>query len=419
MKKVAALENMIEDKTRSLYLARLAAEKQSDFLTRVLNHMQGVVVTMDLNGVIESVAGNAKATLDRRDDEIIGLPLSKILSAEGLRDDQLHKLQDEAFEGELVRENDADIPVIASVSPMIDGDGVANGYVCLTTDISQRKQLEIELRLAHKLESVGQLAAGMAHEINTPIQFIGDSVLFLGEALTDLLDLATRNREVWKAAAADHELAEFIGRIEEAEAEADVEFLEVEAPAAVQRTVDGVERVGTIVKAMKRFSHPGSDEKTPEDLNEIIGSTLVVAQNEHKYVADVVTNLGELPAVYCLRGDISQVILNIVVNAAHAIADAVEGTSTRGRITINTGPDGDGVLITISDTGGGVPAAIRGRVFDPFFTTKEPGQGTGQGLAISRTIVVDKHQGRLNLAVDEGVGSTFRIWLPLADGETT
>ena len=249
---------------------------------------------------------------------------------------------------------------------------------------------------------------GVAHEINTPIQFVGDSVHFLREAFAELQG----HLERYRAAAETAAVARRGGR---AEAEADLEFLTAEIPESLERALEGIERVAEIVRAMKEFAHPQRAEQAAADLNRAIDSTLTVARNEWKYVADVVTDLGELPPVVCHLGELNQVILNLVVNAAHAIADAGAG---RGVIRVATRAAGEWVEITVSDTGAGIPEAIRDRIFDPFFTTKEVGRGTGQGLAIARAIVVDKHGGTLDFETEVGRGTTFRIRLPVAGRPT-
>ncbi|MEZ5246252.1 MAG: ATP-binding protein [Acidimicrobiales bacterium] len=411
--KISILERMIEDNTRSLYLAKEEISAKSRFLESILRSMDSAVIVTDADARIVSAQGTTAGLTGTDVSELLGESLWTLISRTGevVSDDDL------VWSGEAsLATADGSLPVLVATSALVDDEGQTTGAVCVATDISERRQLELELRHSQKLESVGQLAAGVAHEINTPIQYIGDSVHFLGDVIDDLLRVAEAHgalRTMISAdAATNSAINSAIAAVDEAEEEADLEFIAVEGPAAVRRTLEGVERVSTIVKAMKQFSHPGSEQHAPEDLNEMIDTTLIVARNEYKYIADVDFVPAEIPQVVCKRGDLSQVLLNIVVNAAHAIADRVEGTPDRGTITIRCVEEGGGVCLTIADTGGGIPAAIRDRIFDPFFTTKEPGRGTGQGLAISRSVVVDGHNGKIGVDVEEGVGTTFRIWLP-------
>ena len=234
----------------------------------------------------------------------------------------------------------------------------------------EREQIELEHRLSQRLEAVGQLAAGIAHEINTPIQFIGDSVRFLGDAVNDLRALVGRQRELC-ARAGSMEAAAVERELEEAEAAIDLGYLDERVPAALERVFDGVERVSTIVKAMKSFAHPSDLPTAPADLNEALETTLTVCRNEYKYVADVELELGKLPRVVCNLGDLNQVFLNLIVNAAQAIAEQAEGESRRGKITIRTRHEGAEVVIEIADDGPGIPEAEREHIYEPFFTTKE------------------------------------------------
>jgi PAS domain S-box-containing protein len=286
------------------------------------------------------------------------------------------------------------------------------GVVLNIRDVSQRKRLEVELRLAQKLESVGQLAAGIAHEINTPIQYLSSSMDFLDTAFTDLAELQRAYAALRDAAAGPGVDAEALTRVAEAEEAADLEYLRERVPAALERSRDGLLRVAKIVSAMRVFGRPASTGVVPVCIKAAIENTLIVAASEYKYVADVTTDLGDVPLVLSNGGDIDQVLINLIVNASHAIADVVADSGGRGTIDIRTSVDGDSAVITIADSGGGIPAEISDRVFDPFFTTKEVGRGTGQGLAIARSIV-DRDGGELTFETRPGYGTTFTIRLPL------
>ena len=284
----------------------------------------------------------------------------------------------------------------------------------ISIDITNQKKLESELYQAQKLESVGRLAAGVAHEINTPVQFVNDNCYFLRDAVSQVGEVLRAYQEVFQATTAGRlDAQQARERIETAEQAADLTFLTENMPTAVERSLEGLERVASIVRSMKEFSHPNQASMSSADLNAAIRSTLTVARNEYKYVADVDTQFGDIPLVVCYVGEFNQTFLNILVNAAHAIEDKIKGTDGRGLITITTRQDADAVVISVQDTGGGIPEAIQGNIFDPFFTTKEVGKGTGQGLAIARSVIVDKHHGSLTFESEPGVGTTFHIRLPL------
>ncbi len=285
--------------------------------------------------------------------------------------------------------------------------------MAVVQDVTQRKRLEAELHQAQRLESVGQLAAGIAHEINTPIQYVGDNVRFLRDAFEGERAVLAQYEALRQAAAAGAVDTALLGQLARALADADIEYLSEEVPRAIAQSLDGVERVASIVRAMKEFAHPGHKDKAAADLNKALSNALIVARNEFKYVADAETDFGPLPPVVCHIAEINQVFLNLLVNAAHAIAEVVKGTPARGKITVRTWQNGDQAMIAISDTGCGIPPAIRDKVFDPFFTTKPVGRGTGQGLAIARSIVVEKHGGTLTFAPNGSQGTTFLISLPV------
>jgi signal transduction histidine kinase len=284
---------------------------------------------------------------------------------------------------------------------------------------SHAQLLELEVRMrtqeleqAQKLEAVGRLASGIAHEINTPIQFVGDNVRFLQESFHSLAEVIRAYRDM--AAGAERGGRVELTAVREAEEKADLDYLTAEVPRAIAQTLDGVERVADIVRAMKDFAHPGQTEPVASDLNEGIRSTLTVARNELKYVADVVTDLQELPLVVCQPGDLNQVFLNLFVNAAHAIEDRYGRGDARGTINVSTRREGDSVIVSVADDGCGIPEDAQHKVFEQFFTTKEVGRGTGQGLAFARSVVVDRHGGSLTFESQEGAGCTFYVRLPIS-----
>ncbi|MCC7490342.1 MAG: PAS domain S-box protein, partial [Gammaproteobacteria bacterium] len=286
--------------------------------------------------------------------------------------------------------------------------------ICVMRDMTGQRQLERQLLQAQKHEAIGLLAAGIAHEINTPIQYVGDNLRFLKDAFNDIAPILGMLENL--GTSTDEKAAP----LTTATTKVDMAFLREEIPRALDQSGDGCQRIASIVKAMKEFSHPGAD-KSPVDLNRAIQSTITVATNEWKYVADVVTEMDrDLPPVTCVAGAINQVVLNMLVNAAHAISAVVgDGCNGKGTITVATQRSGEFAVIRISDTGTGISAEVRERIFDPFFTTKEVGRGTGQGLAIAHDVIVNKHGGSIGLESEVGKGSTFIIRIPIDASATS
>ncbi|UZP66397.1 ATP-binding protein [Desulfovibrio mangrovi] len=282
-------------------------------------------------------------------------------------------------------------------------------------DITEKKTLEHQLGIAQRLESIGLLASGIAHEINTPIQYIHDNMVFLREVHEGQARLNQLYVQLCEKAGKLEELKVVCEEISTATEELDLEFVQQELPRVFGMVFDGIDRVAGIVSAMKRFAHSSPQGMMETDINAALLATVQVAKNEWKYVADVETDLAEdLPFVQCIPGEINQVFLNILINAAHAVKDVSDTTNTRGTITLTSRHEGDKVIVTFSDTGCGIPYDIRDKIFDQFFTTKEPGKGTGQGLAIVHNIVVKKHNGEIKVDSSVGSGTTFTIVLPVS-----
>jgi PAS domain S-box-containing protein len=317
------------------------------------------------------------------------------------------------FECEVYCKDGAKIWLAISAVEIRENDVVVR-FEGMCEDITERNLLRDQLLQAQKLESVGQLAAGIAHEINTPTQYIGDNTRFLKDAFQDLKNLLGSYERLMLAAKSNTLSGSVVAEIEAAVKSTDADYLLDEIPKAIEQTLEGVTRVATLVSAMKEFSHPDTKEKVPLDLNRSINSTITVARNEWKYVSDLETDFDStLPMISCLPGEFNQVILNLIVNASHAIAEVIKnGGPERGKITVQTRNCAGWAEIRIQDTGTGIPEKVRARIFDPFFTTKEIGKGTGQGLAIARSVVVDKHGGSIHFETEEGKGTTFIIRLP-------
>jgi|GEM_PF-698819 len=280
---------------------------------------------------------------------------------------------------------------------------------------AERDDAEAQLRQAQKLEAIGQLAAGIAHEINTPAQFVSDNTRFVQQSFQIISGVHTLYDEMLQAAKTDAVTPDLVNRIEAAAAAGDLDYLFKEIPEAINQTMDGVARITKIVCAMKEFSHPGSKLKGPANLNKAIESTATVAHNEWKYVADLKLDFDSgLPPVVCFVSDFNQAILNLIVNAAHAIGDVVQQKpGTKGTITVSTHQEGETAVVRVSDTGTGIPESIRPRIFEPFFTTKGIGKGTGQGLAMVYGAIVKRHNGTVAFESKVGEGTTFVIRIPI------
>jgi PAS domain S-box-containing protein len=374
-------------------------------------------------------------------EELIGKPITLVAQWVGRNSSHLAEVQAALrtgrtfhYEDEVTRPDGSSFWLGVSVRPLCDGSGRLTHLVAAGADITskraealkkqelqdklvaemkERERMVIELQLAQKLESVGRLAAGIAHEINTPIQYLGDSVHFLRSAFDDLDKLLEKACDAGSHLPESAERKVFQLEMAELATKHDLEYLRCEVPKAFTRTFDGVERVANIVKAMKEFAHPDAHEQYPADLKHALETTLLVASNEYKYVAKIQTEFGELPPVVCNVGELNQVFLNLIVNAAHAIKDAGKDSDT-GEIKIRLGMEGDEAVFRVSDNGCGVPPENLSKLYDPFFTTKEIGRGTGQGLAISHSIVVDKHDGQISVSSDVGIGTEFTVRLPIS-----
>jgi signal transduction histidine kinase len=289
-------------------------------------------------------------------------------------------------------------------------------YAIIFFDLTDRKILERQLAIAQKMESIGQLAAGIAHEINTPVQYIGDNTHFIKDVMEQFLDFYTAFEKLKILAEEEGVGEKTFELLKNMEKLIEIDFVKEEVPLAIDQTLEGVERVSTIVRAMKMFSHPGSDEQTIIDINTSVKNTVTVARNEWKYVADIVMDLDETnPKILGQPVDFNQVLLNLLVNAAHAIEDVNKGTDKKGTITITTSTEKDNAVVKIKDTGSGIPANIANKIFDPFFTTKEVGKGTGQGLSICHTVIRDKYGGQIYFDTVEKEGTTFIIKLKKID----
>lgn len=373
-------------------------------------------------------------------EELIGQPITVLIPpnwSDNERIEALGKLESGEpyrFEQLMQRKDGSTFIVGATIVPMLDDNGRLTHTITIGADITarieaerrqqvlqqqlidemnERERIAIELRLAQKLESVGRLAAGVAHEINTPIQFVSDSLYFLRSSFDDLVALIDSCKAAIDLLPNNDQTKPVLDSLAAAQDKADLAFLLQEMPNAFERTFEGANRVASIVRAMKEFAHPDGNEQSPADINHALQTTLIVASNEYKYLAAVTTDFAELPPVMCNIGELNQVFLNMIVNAAHAVQDSGKDAHRGGEISIATALNGDRVEITIADNGCGIPQEHLDKIYDPFFTTKEVGRGTGQGLAITRSIVIEKHRGDIRVNSTVGAGTRFTLCLPV------
>lgn len=381
-----------------------------DFNAGILMVEPGSLTIIDANHAAENLCGYSRS-------ELVGKSCRELFDSDSPCFVAREKIANQ--ESALHRKDNQIRTVLRTSLPIQKGGKEI--LVEILIDISERKALERQLAIAQKLESIGQLAAGIAHELNTPIQYVGDSVRFLHEVYEEqnlLLEAWEQVRVSFSEAGIEHpEVAQALANVATVYAEGDFDFLRTESPKAIRQSLDGLERMTHIVLAMKRFAHPGDDSEVKEaDINAAIQDTIVVSRNEWKYVAEVETELAsDLPLVRCMPANFNQVLLNLLVNAAQAIADVVDESGKKGRIFIATQFGDEEVIITIRDTGGGIPESYLNRIYDPFFTTKPVGKGTGQGLAIAHDIVVTKHGGTIDVDSQVGKGTCFTIRLPVGN----
>jgi two-component system NtrC family sensor kinase len=275
----------------------------------------------------------------------------------------------------------------------------------LAEQLAWRDRIETEVRVSQRLEAIGQLAAGIAHEINNPLQYVGDHLEFVTDSSADLLALVGR----LDACISSHCGAPLAIDAREVFDAIDLPYLSRELPGALDAIQGGIQRITSIVRAMKELAHPGTRDPRVADINRALESALEISATSYRAVAELEKNLSPLPPVTCFVAELGQVFLNLIVNAAHAMEGRV-----RGKLIVTSAVDGDCVTISIGDTGSGIPLEIQQRIFDPFFTTKAIGRGTGQGLAIARAIVVDHHGGSLSFDTQTDQGTTFKIRIPIS-----
>lgn len=407
------LESLVHERTRALEAAHQEVEQ-------LLTAISSLVVGVDAAGIVKRWNATAEQVFGIAAGDAIGNPL-RSLAIDWVDGNHVRQLFEVTNHHDTTRVDvkftlpHGETRILGlTIYPVIHAEGT-QGFLCLGRDVTEQQKREQQVRQTQKLEAIGQLAAGVAHEINTPIQFIGDNLRFLQRSFDKLQQLIHVYEALVDVLQKGQPAEAMLQQIATTREAVNVAFLADEIPEALTEALDGTKRVAEIVAAMKAFAHPGDEEKALIDLNQAITSTLTVARNEWKYIAELVTDLDPgLPLVPCLAGEFNQVILNLIINAAHAIGDvAGDDSAGQGTITVRTRYDDMWATVEIADTGNGIPEAVRDNIFDPFFTTKDVGKGTGQGLAIAHDVIINKHGGTLSFETEMGQGTTFCIRLPL------
>lgn len=418
-------ELLLEEKSRELYfvnqeLATTAAalREEAKKSSTVLQNAAEGIITFGQSGLIESANPAANRIFASSANELIGTNIRQLVGQDelpGFTTNLFWTCRPLERRSCVGRRTDGTTFEMELSGSRVELDNRLL-FTWMVHDATRRRELERQLAFAQKMESVGQLAAGIAHEINTPMQFVTDNLTFLASAFRQLETLL-QHCEEWMATDGGKRAAELRRIVQEQNDAVTKTEIRTEIPLAIEQASIGTARVTEIVAAMKEFSHPGTRDKSYIDLNKAIQGTITISRHEWKYVAEIATEFDQtLPKVACFPAELNQALINLIVNAAHAIGDA-QPKSALGKITITTSHDRRDAIIRVSDTGMGIPENIRSRIFEPFFTTKAIGKGTGQGLSIVYSVVVEKHGGTLEVTSEVGVGTTFEVRLPLNSPE--
>lgn len=410
---VKALE--LYEKTLNIERTKAEVEALNDLLMNVMVSAPDGIVTCNRDFGIQAINLTAERQLGYLPSELIEQPIDLILP--GFRQSVTNACSTIFKFDALKAKNSNGGSFIAEVRGTRNGQDDATYYVLFIHDITKELQAQKELKMheqqideARRLEAIGALSAGIAHEINTPIQFIGDNMGFLYEALAKIHKSYTLYQKLTLDARAYPELSELCRNIQNHNENISITQTISDIYESVEESIEGIEQVRDIVLLMKEFAHPGTGGQEQANLNDIIEGVTRISHNKCRGIARVELNLcSDLPTIECRRGQIQQVILNIVMNAADAIEEV---GNTPGTIAIATYYDEDQIYIHISDTGPGVPQALKDKVFDPFFTTKPVGKGTGQGLALAKDFIITGHNGQLKFVDVNGYATTFQIILP-------
>ncbi len=415
--------NALWNKSESIKAAQRITFEKEELSITVKNIREGLM-TVRNGGKITVANLAAEEILGYNSNELLGknvFEITKVLESDGSESlfNPFDLIQNSESNTNVINQltiltKDNQRKIISLNLSMISNENRSmNDLVVVFNDITEKIRIENQIALSQKMESVGQLAAGIAHEINSPMQFVGDNTYFLNDAFENIMKyISSLNSIINDRINVDNELNSEIDKIKE---ELDIEYLLSEIPISIDRTQTGIERVSKIVLAMKNFAHPSGKQKMFSNINHGIDVTITISKNEWKYVADLETDFDEnLPNVLCIIDEINQVILNMIINSAHSIEDKLgKNPSSKGKIYISTMRIDNKIQIVIKDSGKGISKENLARIFDPFFTTKPVGKGTGQGLAIAHDIIVNKHNGSIEVEAELGIGAKFTITLPI------
>lgn len=420
-------EALLEAKSREVFAANQQLQALAEHTRAIVENAAEGIITYDARGCIGSINRSARMVFDIKDTGDIGnLNVNQLLKAQDLQcalfpaapadaQPRTHDLPTPVEVTGVGLDNRTFVAEI-SVSSMLVGD--CRTYTAMIRDLSQRKLREEQLRHAKKMESIGQMAAGLAHEINTPIQFVGNNIQFLEGAFEDLGELLDLFQKLKKAVKSDADAQQLLDEIETQSELVDLPFLRNEFPDAIKQSLEGIERVAAIVRAMKEYSTPSSENKTSVDLHCVVEAALSDASTLCRDVVDIETVFDRtIPSVPLVEAKVHQAILHVIANSADAIAGSEQ--PGQGKVRIATAMTANSIELQICDNGPGIPLEIQDRIFDPFFTTKEVGQGIGQGLAFVYDVVVNKHDGSIRVVSVPGTGTTFFLTFPIPPQEGT
>ncbi|OIQ44950.1 MAG: histidine kinase [Gammaproteobacteria bacterium MedPE] len=399
--------------------AKITIEENAIREKSIVEQMADGLLTMNASGVIESANSAANSMFGREGNSLVGLQFNSLMNDteldKTLDEEQLSDYLNNTVVTKGIKKDGTNFPIEINFSKILVTSLQQELFNCVVRDISQRVLMEGQLRQSQKLESMGQLSAGIAHEINTPTQYVSDNIMFLNTAFENCLKIIEKAQVLTNKQHTEITQQE-LEDIHTIFVENDIDFIISEIPLAVTQSIEGLQRVKKIIGAMKSFSHSNQGEMSRVNIVEAIESTIIISRSEWRYIAELKTQYAEeLPYIKCLRDEFNQVILNFIVNAAHAIEEKYSNDSAElGQIYIEVSSEDDSITIIIKDDGIGMSSDVKEKIFSPFYTTKGVGKGTGQGLSLAYSVIVEKHKGSITVTSEPMMGTTFNIMLPVS-----